>query len=139
MYKISRPTRRQCIVLHAPRYPALRRTPLGAGEPRKSRKNPADRLEPGGRLGELAAAAVDRAGADVFPALAVVRGAATGTEHNRAAVDDLAADLADRRAAVLFGRAGGIAHDRDPLAHPPPDPHLEAVVDDEGLVDRLDQ
>src|SRR5262249_43659862 len=81
---------------------------------------------------DLAVAAVDGAGADVVPAVAMMRRVAGGADDRVAGVDRLAADLTDGRAGVLVGRPGAV-DDRDPLVHPAVDALEQAVVDDQGL------
>ena len=91
------------------------------------------------RSADLAAAAVDRASPDVFPALAVVGRAAARAEDDGSAVDDLAADLADRRPARRPRPGRDWSTIEIPSRHPPADADLEAVVDHQCLAHRLDQ
>ena len=65
---------------------------------------------------DFTVAPIDRAGADVFPAVAVVGCIAGGTDDHGAGENRLAADLADRRAGIL--RPGvRLVDDRNPLVH----------------------
>src|SRR5207253_8891347 len=61
----------------------------------------ADRLDDLLSHADLSVASIDRAGADVFPAIAVVGRVARGADDDGAGRDRLAADLADRRAGLL--------------------------------------
>ena len=66
---------------------------------------------------DLAIAAIDRAGADVFPAVAMVGRVAARTDDDSPSVDRLAANLAHGRA-VVFVPGLVIVDDGDSLAHP---------------------
>src|SRR5262249_51210684 len=84
----------------------------------------------------FAVAAVDRAGTDVLPAIAMMRGVAGGADDDGPGGDRLAADLADRRAGVLLPGLRTVHHRAAP-AHPALPALEEAVVDQQGLADGL--